>query len=507
MQKQSHKKDILRDTSFFSGSVYVLQAMLLIKGFLNARILGPGMYGLWSGLNIILSYGAYTHIGVLNALNIEIPSQNGMKSEQDIARARNAGFTVCLANSLIFSFIAIVTALFLRKDMPLHEFAGVMAIASLVVISGLYEAYQTSLISLKKFTLVSKTNIIFSVLSVLLTILIVPRAGIYGVYIVAVAAPLLNLIYVWRRERYELKFELDFRLISRLIKMGFPIMTLNFLDSSITNIAGIIVLSMLGKVNMGYFAIVLLASRFLVYFPQSIHRSLEVRIYEKNAALNGIAGLRKYIFKPAQVMILLFPIILAGFYMLASFFIRHFLSQYSVAIYPFLIMLVGRFFVSFSPTSFAFITAVDKQRFFIPVHLIGILAMALSSIVFINMGLGITGAVCGTLLAYFFIGSVTFLYSIHYYIGSIFRCLRYLLIAILPLTYALAALFTIEAFIPGVGDILQDALRLALKSAIFLAACLPLVYIANVRTGIVSGMISSLRIKRYETGNSGAVSA
>ena len=121
MLKSVNKRGILRDASFFSGSVYISQAMFFIRGFLNARILGPGLYGLWSALNIILSYSLYVHMGSLNAMNREIPYQKGRDALEDMNKARNVAFTINLIMSGMFSVILIVIALFLSgKILPIR---------------------------------------------------------------------------------------------------------------------------------------------------------------------------------------------------------------------------------------------------------------------------------------------------------------------------------------------------------------------------------------------------
>ena len=103
MRKRSlDRKNVIRDASFFSGSTYLSQAMFFIRGFLNARILGPGLYGLWSALNIILNYGSYMHLGSLNAMNREIPYQNGRHSPEGMDKVRNTTFTTLLVMNLLF---------------------------------------------------------------------------------------------------------------------------------------------------------------------------------------------------------------------------------------------------------------------------------------------------------------------------------------------------------------------------------------------------------------------
>jgi len=494
MLKPVNKRDILRDTSFFSGSVYISQAMFFIRGFLNARILGPGLYGLWSALNIILSYSLYVHMGSLNAMNREIPYQKGRDALEDMNKARNVAFTINLIMSGMFSVILIVIALFLSGKILKTESVGLIAVALLAFISAIYEFCQTSLISFKRFMVVSKGNIIFAVLSVILTLWLLPLLSIYGVYIVAVFIPLFNLAYLWLRERYSPRLDFDFKEMFRLIKIGFPMMSIDFLEATIANIVGIVVLAMLGNVNFAYYSVSMLAARFMMYFPKSVNMIFEPHIYQRYGETGQIIELKKYLIKPMQVMTLIFPVLIAGCYIVVVFFIRHFLPKYSLAIYPLFIMLVSSFFVSFSPTSITFITALNKQKFLIPVYIFGIVMAAGWSFVFIKIGFGTLGAAIGLLLSCFFIGAVIFLYVINEYTKNFIRTIGNLIISCMPLLYIISVVIFNEAVIGSSQVLSLDILKMLIKLGSLLILSLPLIYIANKKTGVLTDMFKRLSV-------------
>jgi len=492
VKRSLNRENIVRDASLFSGSVYISQAMFFIRGFLNARIIGPEMYGLWSGLNIILNYSPYVRLGSLNAMNREIPYHNGRCSAEDMEKTRNAAFTICLITSLVFSIALMITGLLLRNKVSLSETVGFITIAIIAFILAIFEFYQTSAIAMRRFTLISKANIIFAVLSVALTLIFVYRFKIYGVYAVAITIILLNLIYLWLKEPCRAKLSFDFREMRRLINIGLPLGVINFLDATVISVPSIIVLALLGKASLGYYSVAILATRFLTYFPNSIHRTFEPYIYQRYGETGDISELKKYLFKPIQVMAMLFPVVLAAYYMTVEFFIRHFLAKYTPAIAPFFIISIAVFFISFAPTSNAFITAINKQRYLIPVYMAGIVIGFLSSVIFINMGYGLTSAALGLLLSFFFIGTVVFIYALNHYVKSAVRCLVYLAGLCLPLIYITAVGCLIEAVVSNSADIFSDSAKLIIKLAALVILSLPLVYITNNKTGIISDILTFL---------------
>jgi len=496
MKKSLDKQDILRDVSFFSGSTYVSQAMFFIRGFLNARILGPSLYGLWSALNIILSYSSYVQLGSLNAMNREIPYQKGRRSKEGMDNTRNVTFTICLVMNMIFSFILMVIALFSWKRFSLNESLGFITIALLSFTFSIYEFYRTSLIAVKDFRLISKANVIFSILSVLLTIVMVPPLKIYGVYIIAVMIPLSSLAYLWFKNSYNLKLDFNLREGLRLIRIGFPLMSIDFLEGSVTSIAGILVLVFLGKTNLAYFSVAILAGRFLMYFPNSIGRTFEPHIYQRYGETHKISALKKYLFKPTLVMALLFPVVAAFYYTGVSFFIRHLLPKYTISIYPLFIILIARFFVSFSPTASVFITAMNKQTFLVPVYICGIVIVFLSGIAFVHMGFGITAIAFALLLAFFFTGSVVFIYALNHYIENGFRSLIYLCRLYLPMLYMVVVIFFNETIISSSSGLFPDLSKLLIKIVVLSIFSAPLVYLANDKTDIASEFIRLLKMRR-----------
>jgi len=492
------RQEIIRDASIFSGSAYIAQGMSFIKGFLNARMLAPSLYGLWSGLNIILDYSAYVHIGALNGMNIEIPYQKGRGSEDNISKARNSAFTICLINSVIFSLALVIIAVFLWRGNKISESIGLITIAILNLTTSMYDFYATSLIALKRFFSISKANTFFAFFGVCLTLALVPIFKIYGVYITAVAISLSTFLYLFFKEPSSLRLDFDFRYMRRLIKIGFPVMSINLLNSTIPSMASISVIFFLGRESLGYYAIAMLAAYFLSYFPSSIHRIFEPHIYQKYGETHDPEDLKRYLLKPAMVMSILFPAVMAVYYVFVTFFIRHFLPKYGPSIELFSIIIMARFFVSFSPTSNAFINAVNKQRFLIPIYMASIAIVAAVSFIFIKSGFGQASVAIGLLASFFFMGSSIFLYAMGHYTKSVFSRAVHLGKLYLPLVYIAAIVFFSESLIPGSAAIFPDAVRACIKLAVICVFSIPLVYIANLKTGIIADIAAFLRSGIFE---------
>ena len=502
------RQGIIRDAAIFSGSAYIAQGMSFVRGFLNARMLGPALYGLWTGLNITLDYSSYVHIGALNGMNIDIPYQKGSGSRNNLDKSRNTAFTICLVNSVLFSAGLLVVSIFLWRGNKVSESIGLITIAILNMTTSMYDFYSTSLIAMKRFFSISKANAFFAFLSVCLTLILVPFFKIYGVYAVAVVTSLATFLYLLIKEPCRIKLDFDFRYMAKLIKIGFPIMFINLLNSTIPNMASISVIFLLGRETLGYYAIAMMAAYFLSYFPSSIHRILEPHIYQKYGQTRDPIDLKKYLLKPSLVMAILFPVIMAVYYTSVTFFIRHFLPKYEPSINLFSIIILARFFVSFSPASNAFINAMNKQRFLVPIYLAAIAIVAGVSLVFMKAGFGRNSVAIGLAASFFWTGSAIFIYAIGHFTKSIFKRIAYLAGLYLPLAYISAVVFFNEKVISSSTAILPDTMRLCAKLAVLCIFSLPLVYIANLKTGIAGDLINFLKKGnfRHEAGDIGPIS-
>ena len=495
--KMNEKSNILVDIAIFSSSGYVAKIMFFIRGFLCAKFLGPALYGLWNMVNIILNYSYYVNCGSIEAMGKEISHQEGLSCKKGMVKARNSAFTFCLLANFIFSFTAIILTFVLWNNFSSTKVIGLIATALLLFIFSLHELYRISFIALRKFFFVSKVNIIFSILSVIMTLILVPNFKIYGLYLTILLTALFSVIYYMFHAPYKFKIDFDFNEIRKLIKIGFPLMSIDFLEGAIFGITAMIILILFGKEKLGYYSVAILATRFLMYLPEAMHSTFEPYIYKKYGETNRISALKEYLLKPTLVMSLLFPIIVANYYTLSSFFIRHFLQEYTASIYLFFIILIAIFLGYFSPTSFAFITAINKQRFIVPIYLIGIAMAIVYSLIFANMGFGIMAAAFGVFLSYFFIGAVVFIYALNHYIKNPFRCLSYLAGLYLPILYMILVVFFNETMVSNSLDLLLDIKKLILKLGILFIFAIPLVYVANSKTGILSSLSSFLKLDRF----------
>ena len=412
---KNEKREMIQDISVFSGSTYFANIAYFLRGFLNAKIVGPGMYGLWAGLNIILSLGFYVHLGVLQAMSREIPYNLGKGDERraDLVRANAFGF--CIITSIVTVILIVICSLFFRERLGLIGIAGIGTVSVLIILQNGVTFYRIALAAIKGFSIIAMADFLFPVLYVVLTILAVTRWNIYGIYAVAIFGTLAMLLFFYFKTRYKPRIRLDFKMIFKLIKIGFPLMSVSLFPLILFTIDKVFILKFLGVTELGYYALALLIFKFLIYLPGVVARVVEPRLFHAYGKSEKIESLRKYLFVPTKAMAVFLPLLIGIVYFVSSFIIRYFMPHYMPSLTPLFIILFGKFFLLFAPTAVVFLTALNKQRKVPSFYLTAALLSAVFNLVVLKMGFGITGVAIMTAIISFLLGTSFFLYATSFY--------------------------------------------------------------------------------------------
>jgi len=117
----------VREFLLFSSSTILYQGSRFLTALGAAKILGPGVYGLWNMLNLILTYGRLAHLGVINAMNRDVPLFKGKRDFQRVEEIRRASLGFMSLSTIVATAGIAVSALFVKNSM-LRSSLQVMAL-------------------------------------------------------------------------------------------------------------------------------------------------------------------------------------------------------------------------------------------------------------------------------------------------------------------------------------------------------------------------------------------
>ena len=479
---KNKKSEMIRDISIYSGSSYVANIMYFLRGFLNASIVGPAMYGLWSGLNIILSFGFYAHLGVLQGMSREIPYSLGKGDERKADAVRDNAFGFCITASIVTAVLAVICSLFFKESLGLAGMIGIISVSVLMIVSNGIAFYRMALAATKRFSLIAMGDFVFPVIYIILTILLVPRWNIYGIYAVAVSCPIMMFLFFYFRTGYKPRVRFEFKTVFRLMKIGLPLMSLSLFPFILFTVDNILILRFLGAAQLGYYALALTIFKSITYLPGVVAKVTEPRLFHEYGETEKIESLKKYLFVPTKAMATFLPVLIGVIYFVSSFIIKYFMPQYMPSLGPLFIILFGKFFLLSAPTTMIFLTAVNKQHSVPYFYLIAAFSCALFDTLVLIMGFGLVGVALVTAIISFLLGTSFFLYAASFYLKKISD--YFAICGRIYFPYLTILIFTIILNLTlRNGDVFRaDLIFVFLKSVILIGISIP--FILRLNKGI-----------------------
>jgi O-antigen/teichoic acid export membrane protein len=62
------RRKAITDITFVTLSQYLTQFILILRGFIFAKFLGPEQFGVYSAIFLFYTYGVYAQLGILDGL-------------------------------------------------------------------------------------------------------------------------------------------------------------------------------------------------------------------------------------------------------------------------------------------------------------------------------------------------------------------------------------------------------------------------------------------------------
>lgn len=392
------KKAIARQMVQLSSANVFVQVARFVKNLAFARLLGPNLFGLWNGLQVILVYGANTHLGVLHALNREIPLSRGRGNLELIPRIARVSLGFSLLATLFVA--AIVFAVGSALDPAQIEAGALKLIAVVLVAQQLFQFFSFLFRAEDDFGRLAKVLIIAAALELVASIALVYWIGFngsfYGFLISFLCSALICLH--WRPELLR-GFEIDFKLVVRLIRIGFPLMLVGLSYGLLTTFDRVLIIKFLGAEQLGYYALGPLALTAIAYIPTTVNQVM----YPKFGERYGKTGDRKSLAGFVRVSMLITAHLMGlvlGVAFLTIPLVTFFLPNYAPGIPAARILFAGFYFFSLVGPAANMMVTIDRQiQYLLWLVAAAILVATLNTAALI-FNLGIEGVAASTGVSY-----------------------------------------------------------------------------------------------------------
>lgn len=483
----SIKTDVVRDTAWFGIATYLAQALGLISAVLIRRYLGPAGMGLWTALMLIPTYTNYSHLGVLNAAEREIPFLYGKQDWQKAAVVRNVAFTATLLAALASTVVLLVLAA--RQDQVANapDVATGFRLIIVVVWAQLGFAFYSILArAAKRFKDLGLLTLLSAIVNIVAIVVLASRFGVPGMLLATGVAYSFMIAYLVLCLKLPVRLLLPQREIRRLMAIGLPIMVYGVMNVSLMNIDKITTVALLGTTSLGFYTLATMVKTYAWTVPSVIGMVMYPRLQERYGATGDPLHLKNMFLFPLIILAAFTPIFIGTLFFGTQFLAYTFLPDYASGLDSVRNIVIGTFFLAITVPAAQLMITLNKQLVLVAVSGVGIALAWGLNVLLIRRGMGIAGVALGTSCAYFITATVTIGLAARHYIFTLGGIVRLLARTYLPFLYASLALFTIDLAWPAARPTVEGTvLVITAKLLVFLVASLPLVWYANRQTGIV----------------------
>ncbi|MFH0787231.1 MAG: oligosaccharide flippase family protein [Pseudomonadota bacterium] len=417
MDKPKQKK-ILQEATLFSTSLFISRILLSIRGIIIPKFLGPIEYGIYNGLLIIPDFLAHFHFGSLSALKREIPFCYGKKDFSQAQRIRNLVFSQYMGTILVSVFLIFFVVTFLLKDRYSTLFIhSLWLICLLIVVQSLVDAFLENLLRTdNRFDILSSSEIFKSLVGFSIMLVLIWFWHLYGLIASMILAAALKGAYIYHKTNYEFAWVWDFKELKRLLGIGFPIIFGVILITFFTSLDRIMIINFLDVRQLGYYALGLTFSKFLLIIQTGAYGVLEPKVYRLYGEKGEIGALKKIVWEPLYGMSLFFPLVIGLAYIGVPYLIHLFLPKYLPSMICTKIMILGSFFFIYTEGAYTFIVAINRQGLIVKVTALGILLNLILNYCLIRQGWGIEGVAFGTVGTNMIMGVIYLNFTLNHFI-------------------------------------------------------------------------------------------
>lgn len=483
------QRSILRDASQYMGATYATQAGLSVVGFVTKGLLGPTNVGIWSLLNILLSYLSVSQIGAGDAIAKEVPYLRQRGDDESAQRLGNAMLGFVLVTSAVVAVGVISVTLWRARTLTPVYLSGLLLVGGLFPLWMFVNMQMMACRAAKRFDVLSQQLVLQLAITVVIGLPLIWHWSIYGQYAAQVVTTGLFFVYFLRHSRRDrgTRFTpaLDAAATRRLLGVGLPLQLFNFVFLFQTSADSLLAAKWLGVTALGYYALAVSVKGYVYQAPNAFAVVMFPRFQERFAAsADDPAALRDYVEKPILgFAFLVLPVLIGASWEAVPYLVRHFLHAFVPAIGPIKILLVGTFFASLWHMPSQFLIAVNKLWHNVALSGVNAALVGLSVAVALRIHASVEAVAVGTSVAYTVAALITIGYALSHFrsSGAIAGFLG-------EVAGAGAVLFGLlvagDVLLPAGDGVAADALRVGVRSLVLLVACAPLFWRGNRAVGV-----------------------
>ena len=390
--KSKTQRDFFKQVSTFSSASLLTQAITLVAAILTRRFLGPVQTGVWSILQVILTYSAYTTLGTMDAATREIPSCKGRGDVSKADRIKNLVFTFGVLSAVIVAVGILIYAFVNRDGFNRDVYIGLLFASILVVLQRINNLQIVFLRAYKHFNIAAQQMIWSAIANALLVAFFAYRFKLHGFMIAMMLSFIFNIAFVARKRVFKLMtWVWNKELLIKLIKLGMPLLILTALSGFLMTVDRLLVARFLGFEATGLYSIAIMVNTYLASFPNSIGIVLIPNFEGRYGEKERIEHLKPMIDKLRFAFTIIMPALIGIAWLLVPLFLKLLLPDFIKSLWAVRFLLLSSFFFALVQPYWNLMIVMRKHLFLIPMMSFALIAALVLSYFAIKIGFGIEG--------------------------------------------------------------------------------------------------------------------
>lgn len=391
----------IRGVLAYTGSQYAARTMVLAKGLLLARFLGPNQYGVVAALGTVLAYATYLDFGVFHAQNREIPRLRGSGDEGGAARVAAVASGMATMMAVLVAVLTVAVAALQLPGLVGGAWWFTAGLGATVSVQ-LWTGHMHSLTYARKlFSVQSVGMLVLSIADVSVACTAGYLWGAKGVVLTAWIAPMVQGVVLWADRSVRTHPAFDPKAAWALARVGLPIGVMWFANTNMVGIDRIVVLAGAGVGQLGLYSLAGVAGGLTLLSATAIAGYIGPRILERVDAQGvltdagvALADLGQFLCAAAGATVV------AAILPAIAPLTRLVLPDYVEGIHAAMVLVVANAVLGATLPANSVLVGRGMQ---VRVALLYVLDTAFNlvlDVILLNMGLGILGVALGSLVSY-----------------------------------------------------------------------------------------------------------
>jgi O-antigen/teichoic acid export membrane protein len=392
----------LTNVFFATAGVLFAQGLGSLRALVLARLIEPAEYGIWIGVQMIVTLSPIVCLGTVEALLKQVPYFRGKADSVALEQVEGSVFaTMALSAAVIAGLFLVGHSLLPTKFVQQNLFLAQITAASAAI--GFFRAfYYHRCAAYEDFKSVSKIDSLQSLAGFVFVLLFAWKWGLVGGIIGffvgecltwAVAGYLSGKAHGVVRPRFQLLPMIN------AARIGFPITVIWWVYALQATVGRMLALSVLGTTETGYYGAASSFAMLLSLVPNTIGRVFYPRVNAQVGANAALQDLRHSVVMPTAAIALILPIAQVAIFYLMPFIFNELLPKYKAGLTCAQILVLGTFFVGLIRNGANYLIAVNRQLHLMKYVGISLLINAAGCAAFLKLGFGINGIAVATSLA------------------------------------------------------------------------------------------------------------